>query len=158
FVLRESSHSLEAYPWPEIRLADLYLLYAEALNEVGRGDDAIAWIDLVRARAGLKGVKESWTNYSINSAKFSTKQGLRSIIQQERSVELSFEGHRFWDLRSWRTAGQELNQGIHGWTIDQESAVGYYRPRLLWNQQFIAPRDYLWPLRQDELIVNTNLV
>lgn len=158
FVLRESSHTLEAYPWPEIRLADLYLLYAEALNEVGRGDDAITWIDRVRVRAGLKGVKESWTNYSINTTKFSTKQGLRSIIQQERSVELAFEGHRFWDLRRWKTADQVLNQGIHGWTIDQESAVGYYRPRLLWNQRFIAPRDYLWPLRQDELIVNTNLV
>ncbi len=158
FVLRESSHSLEEYPWPEMRLADLYLMYAEALNEVGRGDDAIEWLDRIRARAGLEGVKESWTNYSVNRNKFSTKQGLRSIIQQERSIELAFEGQRFWDLRRWKTADVVLNQSIQGWTIDQEGAVGYYRPRLLYSQRFIAPRDYLWPLRQDELIVNTNLV
>ncbi|PWG82751.1 RagB/SusD family nutrient uptake outer membrane protein, partial [Pararcticibacter amylolyticus] len=158
FVMKESSHTLEQYPWPEMRLADLYLMYAEALNEVGRGDEAMEWLDKVRARAGLKGVKESWTNYSVNRNKFTTRQGLRSIIQQERSIELAFEGQRFWDLRRWKTADVVLNQAIQGWTIDQEGAVGYYRPRLLYNQRFIAPRDYLWPLRQDELIINTNLV
>lgn len=158
FVMKESSHTLEQYPWPEMRLADLYLMYAEALNEVGRGDEAMEWLDKVRARAGLKGVRESWTNYSVNRNKFTTRQGLRSIIQQERSIELAFEGQRFWDLRRWKTADVVLNQAIQGWTIDQEGAVGYYRPRLLYNQRFIAPRDYLWPLRQDELIINTNLV
>jgi SusD family. len=158
FVLRESSYTTEEYPWPELRYADLILLYAEALNETGDMDAAITWLDKIRTRAGLEGVKDSWTKYSSNKAKFTTKSGLRSIIQQERTVELAFEGQRFWDLRRWKTAAQILNQGIHGWNIEQEAAAGYYQPRLLWSQGFVAPRDYLWPLRADELIVNTNLV
>ncbi|WP_207534520.1 RagB/SusD family nutrient uptake outer membrane protein [Desertivirga arenae] len=157
-VVTESSYRTETFPWPEIRLADLYLLYAEALNEAGRGDEAILWIDKVRERAGLQGVKYSWSNYSTNKNKFASKAGLRDIIQQERGIELAFEGHRFWDLRRWKIADRVLNQGIHGWNIDQEGAVGYYRPRLLFTQQFVAPRDYLWPLRQLDLSINTNLV
>ncbi len=158
FVLRESSYTTEEYPWPEIRLADLILLYAEALNETGEREEAMVWLDKIRERAGLEGVIDSWTKYSSNKSKFTTTPGLRSIIRQERTVELAFEGQRFWDLRRWKTAAQVLNQGIHGWNIEQEAAAGYYQPRLLWSQNFVAPRDYLWPLREDELIVNTNLV
>lgn len=158
FVLTESSNNTEAYPWPEIRLADLYLMYAEALNETGRGSDALFWIDQVRERAGLKGVEESWTNYSTRPGKYATQDGLREIIQQERAVELAFEGHRYWDLRRWKKADKELNQGVHGWSIDQESEAGYYRPRLLFSQRFVAPRDYFSPLKQIDLIVNPRLV
>ncbi len=50
------STSWKQYPWPEIRLADLYLMYAEALNEVQPASaTAIEYIDKIRKRAGLKG-------------------------------------------------------------------------------------------------------
>jgi hypothetical protein len=158
FVLQQTSNTLEPYPWPELRLADLYLMYAEALNEAGRGSEALPWINKVRTRAGLKGVQESWATYSTKPTKYATKDGLREIIQQERGIELMFEGHRFWDLRRWKKADRVLNQGIHGWSIDQESEAGYYHPKLLFSQRFVAPRDYFWPLMQADLIVNPNLV
>lgn len=158
FVLSESTASTEAYPWPEIRLADLYLLYAEALNETGETDQAIEWLDKVRERAGLKGVKESWNRYSIKPDKYATTAGLREIIRQERAIELMFEGHRFWDLRRWKEASKVLNQKIHGWDIDQEIPEAYYRPKILFDQEFVAPRDYLFPLRDETLIVNSQLV
>jgi hypothetical protein len=157
-VITQTDATVEGYPWPEMRLADLYLLYAEALNEVGRGADALPWIDQIRERAGLEGVQDSWTSYSIQPAKFSSQAGLREIIQRERAIELMFEGSRFWDLRRWKTASDELNTGIFGWNIEQESATAYYHPRLLYSQHFIAPRDYLFPLKQNDLVVNPKLV
>lgn len=158
YVIGSDKPTIESYPWPAIRLADLYLLYAEALNEAGNPAEALVWIDKVRNRAGLKGVEESWRTYSVNPAKFSSKEGLREIIQRERAIELIFEGSRFWDLRRWKTANEALNQGIYGWNLEGESVQAYYQPKLLYDQKFVAPRDYLFPLKQSDLIDNPRLV
>lgn len=148
----------ERYPWPEMRLADLYLLYAESLNEIGRGNDAIEWLDRVRKRAGLKGVKASWSTYSNRPEKFSNKEGLREIIRQERQIEMAFEGSRLWDLRRWKEAVVLQNRPVQGWDVFQRLTTEYYRPRTLFNQTFVAPRDYLWPLKEYDLTINPNLV
>ena len=151
---------VKQYPWPEIRLADLYLMYAEALNESKSApdDDVYYYIDLVRRRAGLDGVKKSWQEHSINPNKPLTKIGMREIIRRERTIELAFEGQRFWDLRRWKTANEELNKPIQGWDIKQKDAEAYYQKRVIFNQKFIAPRDYLWPIEEGELRRNTKLV
>lgn len=156
----EEKSIVKEYPWPEIRLADLYLMYAEALNEVKSAPDADVYfyLDEVRKRAGLKGVVESWTNYSSNPLKVTSKVGMREIIQQERGIELAFEGSRFWDLRRWKTALKELNKPVLGWTISQPTAAAYYQPRVIFQQKFITPRDYLWPICTNELAVNFDLV
>jgi hypothetical protein len=61
------------YPFPEMRLADLYLLYAEALNEAqGPVADVYNYVNQVRARAGLPTVQTSWTNFSTNPTKYTT--------------------------------------------------------------------------------------
>ncbi|NLR66415.1 RagB/SusD family nutrient uptake outer membrane protein [Chitinophaga varians] len=158
FTQTNNAYTTESYPWPEMRLADLYLLYAEALNETGKGTEAITWLDKIRKRAGLDGVVNSWTNYSTSPGKFSTKEGLRDIIHQERMIELCFEGSRNWDLRRWKKAVIYENKPVLGWDVNQRVASEYYRPRVLFQQTFVAPRDYLWPLREYDLTVNTNLV
>ena len=146
------------YPWPIIRLADLYLLYAEALNEAsGPGADVYQYLNLVRERAGLKSVQFSWENYSNNKSKYQSKEGLREIIRQERTIELAFEGHRFWDLRRWKTAEIEMNQPVYGWDVGQSEASLYYKPKILFNQVF-KTRDYFWPLKELDVLVNRNLV
>ncbi|MGV8095147.1 MAG: RagB/SusD family nutrient uptake outer membrane protein [Mangrovibacterium sp.] len=146
------------YPWPVIRLADLYLLYAEALNELnGPGEEIYEYLNLVRERAGLKTVEESWSQYSNNPTKYQNQSGLREIIQQERAIELAFEEQRFYDLRRWKTAMSELNKPIYGWDINQSEAELYYRPVLIFEQKF-RMRDYLWPIRELDLVVNPKLV
>ena len=154
-----SAVNFKAYPWPEVRLADLYLLYAEALNETAPGSElAISYLDKVRARAGLQGVKESWSNYSSNPTKFSTQSGLRQIIHRERTIELMFEGQRFWDLRRWKEASDELNKTITGWNILGKTSDTYYKERAVFSQRFIAPRDYFWPIGNYDTRRNPNLV
>jgi len=147
------------YAWPELRLADLYLMYAEALNEVsGPTPEVLQYIDAVRERAGLEGVATSWQNYSVNPSKYTSQSGMRDIIRKERSIELAFEGKNFWDIRRWKTASQELNQPIQGWNVYGNENATYYQVNTLFQQSFVAPRDYFWPLSELTLIQNPNLV
>jgi len=153
-----ANYSTTNYPWPLIRLADLYLLYAEAVNEAnGPGADAYQYLNAVRQRAGLESVQASWATYSNNPSKFSTKEGLRDIIQQERLIELAFESQRFWDLRRWKLAQDKLNTPITTWDLQQTTAADYYRPTVLFNQTFGA-KDYFWPIRDSDIAANGNLV
>ncbi|OQB31732.1 MAG: SusD family protein [Bacteroidetes bacterium ADurb.Bin174] len=148
----------ENYPWVMLRLGDLYLLYAEALNELNGPDQEVYdYINKIRTRAGLPDVEDSWTGYSKTPNKYKTQEGLREIIHQERGIEMIFEGQRFWDLRRWKEAPQELNKPITGWDVDQETAKAYYREKILFFQTF-SLKDYFWPMRERDLIINKNLV
>ncbi|MDN3583200.1 RagB/SusD family nutrient uptake outer membrane protein [Mucilaginibacter flavus] len=157
-VYTSTNTTVESYPWPEMRLSDLYLLYAESLNESGNSAAALPYINQIRARAGLNSVESSWTNFSTNPTKYTTVEGLRDIIRQERGIEMAFEGSRFWDLRRWKTAPQTLSAPIYGWDILQSTPADYNRKVLLYNPQFVAPRDYFWPVKEYNLQVNPNLV
>lgn len=155
----QTNPTWKGYPWPMVRMADLYLLYAETLNEVEGGSaTAIQYVDKVRVRAGLKGVAESWTLYSSNPTKFSSKEGLRQIIQRERSIEMVFEGERLWDLKRWKQAAEVLNQDISGWNIFGKTAESFYQERFVFDQTFITPRDYFWPIGDYDTRRNPQLV
>ncbi len=153
--------SFKAYPYsfPIIRLADLYLYYAEALNETKSAPDAqvYEYIDKVRERAGLAGVVESWSNYSTNSSKPTTKQGMREIIHKERMIEMAFEGNRYWDLRRWKELYNKMNTPIKGWNILGKTPKDFYQVKVLYNPVF-SEKDYLWPISETEMINNPNIV
>ncbi|MDB5012265.1 MAG: RagB/SusD family nutrient uptake outer membrane protein [Daejeonella sp.] len=144
---------------PMMRLADLYLLYAETINEVkGPTADVYHYLDLVRSRAGLQGVKQSWDQYAKNPGKYSSKDGLRQIIHQERRIELCFEGRIGWDLRRWKELESVLNSPIQGWNWKQTAnREAYYTPQTLF-QPIFNKRDNLWPISDNSLTVNPNLV
>lgn len=73
--------------WKVIRYADVLLMYAEVLNENGKSNQAIPFINQVRTRAGLTGYSENMSQAKI-----------REAIMLERRLELSFEGVRWFDL------------------------------------------------------------
>lgn len=86
---------------PLMRLADVYLMYAESAaagygsataSASGYSLSAVGAIDKVRARAGVAGVDSKFLG-SVDD--------FMSEVRRERAVELSFEGHRFTDLRRW---------------------------------------------------------
>ncbi|MDR0573907.1 MAG: RagB/SusD family nutrient uptake outer membrane protein [Tannerella sp.] len=149
------------YAFPIIRLAGLYLMYAEALNEVKAAPDAevYEYIDLVRKRSGLDGVVDSWWNHGIESVKNKplTQEGMREIIHRERLNELAFEGQRFWDLKRWKEAEKYMNRPIRGLNKLGESAATFYVPQVLYEPTY-SLKDYLWPLRQGNLLKNRNLI
>ena len=102
-------------------------------------------------------MKESWSKYSINPTKPDTQEGMRDIIRRERLIELSLEGHRFWDLRRWLLAADYYSQPVTGWNIKSKIPEDYYRETVLATQKFTA-KDYLWPLSVSLLDKNPNLV
>lgn len=153
------SLSTTRYAFPILRLADLYLYYAEALNESKSAPDAqvYEYIDLVRERAGLGSVVDSWSGFSNNPGKPTTKVGMREIIHQERMIEMSFEGTRFWDLRRWKRAKEFMNKPIKGWNVLENDAEDYYTVRTLYNPTY-SEKDYLWPIPESETINDPDLI
>ncbi|WP_296635685.1 RagB/SusD family nutrient uptake outer membrane protein [Polaribacter sp.] len=93
-----------------IRYTELFLILAEAANEIGgpdyqvNGMSARDIISAIRKRAGL-------AQPDAYLATINTTEQMRRLIQNERRLELCFEGYRFWDLRRW---GLDLNETIKG--------------------------------------------
>ncbi|VXB02084.1 RagB/SusD family nutrient uptake outer membrane protein [Maribacter litoralis] len=104
----------EAYDMPFIRLAEVYLMYAEALYELnGSLTDAQMdeSINLVKARAGLPPLSNSFL--ATNNMDIETE------IRRERTIELYAEGAtRFNDLKRWGIAEDELGETIYGAVIE----------------------------------------
>ncbi|WP_106832155.1 RagB/SusD family nutrient uptake outer membrane protein [Parabacteroides pacaensis] len=151
--------SYEDYPFPDMRFADLLLMYAEALNESKETPDAevYQYIDMVRERAGLKGVVESWQKYSNQPDKPHTKNGMREIIQRERKIELACEGAYYWDSHRWKTAVKEQNRPLQGWNVNAKEAVDYYTPTTIYTQTFTY-KNYFAPIPEKDMTNNPQLV
>jgi hypothetical protein len=145
--------------FPIFRLADLYLLYAEALNESLEAPNAevYQYIDSVRNRAGIEGVVNSWRQASKFPEKPASKEGLREIIHTERMIELAFESKRYWDIRRWKTAASWINKPVEGLNVDGYTATEFNMVRTIFNTKFNT-RDYLSPIREYNLRQNPNLV
>lgn len=155
--------SITFYIFPIFRLADLFLLYAEAINEAEGPDGEhsemmFKYIDAVRSRAGIPGVKEAWDTYSDMPGKYSTQIGMRDIIRRERGIEMAFEGERFWDIRRWKTAPAQHSEPVYGWNNTYyTSKTRYYQVTYVTEHPFIQ-RDYFWPFSTALLENNPNLV
>ncbi|MCB0644611.1 MAG: RagB/SusD family nutrient uptake outer membrane protein, partial [Phaeodactylibacter sp.] len=88
-------------PWIFFRLGEIYLNYAEAMYELGMEGEARTYVNLVRERAGQPELSASLSG-----------PDLLDRIRHERRIELAFEGHRFFDVRRWKTAPEVESQNI----------------------------------------------
>jgi hypothetical protein len=171
--ITESSQVIYEYPFPIVRMADLYLMYAEALNESSEGDniapDVYEYMRRVRERSGLKqgvfgqqedigDIRVAWTKYSSDPTKPLTKSGLREIIKQERQIELALEGQQYHDLRRWKDAQSELSKPVRGWDVQGETVEEYYRVTVLFTPRAFTTKDYLWPIKENDLQIDDKLV
>ena len=137
-------------------------MYSEALNETKKVPDIEVYehIQKVRYRAGLdvdSDLVSTWSSFSNNPNKPLTKNGMRSIIQQERMIELALEGHRYWDIKRWKLADDYFNRPIKGWNIFKSDVESFYEVKNIFSRKYLK-RDYLWPISQNELLRNPNLV
>jgi starch-binding outer membrane protein, SusD/RagB family len=104
----------ESWDWPQIRLAEVYLIYAEAKCELGGGTISDADLNLsinkVRARAGVA---------PLTNALIAPYPGLTMLgeIRRERTIELYGENTRYDDLFRWGIAETELNARPEGYVV-----------------------------------------
>ncbi len=157
-IVDKDNFTVKQSYFPIIRLGDLYLMYAEVLNETKSTPDeeVYYYIDEVRKRAGLKGCVEAWRKYAVNPEKPLSQKGMREIIHRERLIELALEGKAFWDIRRWKEGLTRWNKPIKGWNIHGETAEDFYNPIVIQKCSF-STRDYLWPLKEYSMIINRNL-
>ncbi len=149
------------YPYPIIRLADLYLMKAEALNEYydAPTEEVYNAINLVRERAGVPNVQDVWADASIVKTvnKHRTKEGMRDIILQERGIELAFEGSRFFDMVRYKRAVMEFSAPIWGWKYTGTTGADFFNLEVKQTRRFTIT-DQLWPIDLNEINTNSNLV
>ncbi|MDR1415271.1 MAG: RagB/SusD family nutrient uptake outer membrane protein [Odoribacteraceae bacterium] len=144
----------QQYSYPLIRLADLYLQYAEACAEFQGSLDAKAqdYLSRVRARAGLT------MNY------FTGKSGdaLVQAVRRERMIELAFESQWYFDLRRWKMAEAWFatdRQGMWGLNDEGTDAASFYQETQLPAQPIVfLKKNYLLPIHVTYVNANENIV
>lgn len=126
-----------------IRLAEIYLDYAEAAYEANAADpEVLVYLNKIRERAGVP-------TYGSGSGQLPVPTDLRDAIRRERRVELAFENHRYFDTRRWKIAAQTDIQ-VLGLDITKNMATGFYNIVTQENRVF-QNRHYLWPIPNAEI-------
>ena len=130
------------------RLADLYLLYAEAVNEIDPQDERVlTYLNKVRQRAGLSNIEE------LNPAIEGNQELQRLAIQRERRIELATEGQRYFDVRRWMIADQD-GEGrqfgyVHG--MNMNAAEDKFYEEVEASPIVFRRKMYLYPIPDDEM-------
>lgn len=127
------------YEFPLIRLGDVILMLAEAYNENGDTDKAVAEVNKIRARVNMPGLNSGPEWLAVGS-----KEEMAVRIQRERAFELAGEGQRYWDLRRW---------GLLESTV--KNATDIFGD-LMYTRSY-QPRHEMWPIPLVEMERNTNL-
>jgi hypothetical protein len=137
------------YNFPVMRLADVYLMYAEATNFLsGPQADAIELVNKIRHRGNLPALKADKTANAVS---------FFEAIEQERIVELVAEGHRGFDIRRWRALERIWGApyGVGVWRIDTHGAnmQQYYQN----SSERVYQQNYIFRIPPGERDRNPNL-
>lgn len=137
--------------WIVMRLAEVYLNYAEAVyNYTGSADNGAEFgmsandaINVLRNRP------------DVAMPEFTGNNGFEERYMRERMVELAFEGHRFWDVRRWKKGAQFFaNVDVANFTLDSDGSLVLNRvsKTRLWDEKY-----NLYPIPQSEIQKNGRL-
>lgn len=168
----DAQYYRQEVPHTYMRLAEMYLIAAEACMELGELDEAVKWLDILRARVELKDTK---TALAARGKQFN-QEDLREFIRRDRRAELAYEQHRYFDVRRWMIAPTTGNKPITGIIVE-----GILKPGQTQNKPYIHNEDkydyyyyvqsldhrekrawldkmYFAPILLDEMRRNENLV
>lgn len=137
-------------PWRYFRYAEILLNMAEACTELHQDDEAKYYLNMIRKRAGMPAITE-------------TGEALKSRYRNERKIELSFEEHRFYDVRRWLIA-PEVYKPIKGVKIIYKlkpdhttSQVPTITSSIVQNRSW-DDKAYFFPILRNEMNKNQNLI
>jgi hypothetical protein len=123
-----------------IRYTEIFLVYAEAANEAwgpnGSGTHTYSARDVIAAIRSRAGITQP-DNYL---ASIGSKEDMRELIQNERRLELCFEGFRFWDLRRWKKDLTETAMGVR--ITNDNYVVSTVEKRLYEDFMYYPPLPY----------------
>ncbi len=145
-------------PFIHLRLAEMYLNYAEALNEVEPNhQDILKYVNLVRQRGGVPNLE------TVYPAVLGNQEEMRKWILRERQVELAFEGDRYFTLIRRLMMGNQKVQTIYRMnTITNDGNQGFafsdFNKRTLLQTRTWSDKMYLFPIAQNDIDKNSSLV
>lgn len=119
-------------PWTYMRLAEMYLIAAEAYVELNELDKAEEYLDALRGRVGLVSTKEALT---VRGKSFN-QTDMRDFVRRERRVEFAYESFRYYDVRRWLIAGETNNKTLTGVEV-----IGFLKPGKTQNKPYINNTD-----------------
>lgn len=127
------------------RLGELYLNYAEALNEYAPSHpDILVYLNRIRERGGVPQYGQGTDPLPVPAS----PSDMRKRIHAERRVELAFEGHRWFDIRRWKIAPRVMGQ-VHGMDVNKDGNDFY--KRVVAATHLFRPANYWFPITQYEL-------
>lgn len=136
-----------------LRLANIYLDYAEALNESDPSNpDILTYLNAIRERAGVPAYGTGANALPVPA----DQAAMRTAIRNERRVELAFENVRYFDTRRWKIAPQTDAGPFYGMNMYADGAT-FYKKTLLETRVFY-PRDYLFPIPNNEVLKDDLMV
>jgi hypothetical protein len=150
-----SEYSNNYHLWVIFRYAEILLNYAEALNEYlpSPSSDVYNSIILLRKRVGIPAGSDKLYGLNANM----TKDEMRSVIQNERRIEMAFEEQRYWDIRRWRIAEDIFKTPLRGVTIVKNlSGLTYTEVNVLTAN--FEEKNYLYPIPYSEVIKNSKMI
>ncbi|OAQ40280.1 hypothetical protein A5893_04830 [Pedobacter psychrophilus] len=132
-------------PWVLFRYAETLLNYAEALNAAqGPVADVYTYLNQVRRRSGVN------LPLLVINAPLLNKDQMKDLIQNERRVELCFEGHRFFDVRRWKKGDDFFNKPVTGMRITNNGGALTYTRFTVENRVF-TDKNYFYPFSQSDI-------
>ena len=148
-----------SYVFPYMRIAELYLSYAEADFEYDGtlSDYGYECLNKIRSRCGLPTFQESWSR----AGGIPSGQKLRDIIRRERSIEFMLEGRRFHDIRRWKIAEECLRPIPKAWNIEGDTPEKFYKLVDMKENDtriFTTPKHYWLAIPNSQLNINGQLV
>lgn len=136
--------------WGLIRYAEIMLNYAEASNESGDITTAYDQLKLIRKRAGIIPGANSMYGLKVGMS----QNDMRLQIQNERMVELAYEGFRYFDVRRWKIAEQKFNFTMTGMQITRNTNGSFtYNKVPITNNavRVFKEANYFFPIAQTEI-------
>ena len=148
-----------SYVYPYMRIAELYLSYAEADFEYDGtlSDYGYECLNKIRSRCGLPTFQESWSR----AGGIPSGDKLRDIIRRERSIEFLMEGRRFHDIRRWKIAEKCLRPIPKAWNIEGDTPEKFYKLVDMKENDtriFTTPKHYWLAIPNSQLNINGQLV
>ncbi len=134
------------HSWIIIRLGEIYLNYAEAMNEA-YGPDAKG----IYGKSAREAVNEVRGRVGMPDVVADSKEEMREKIRHERRVELAFEDHRFWDVRRWMNAPDDLNAPLKGVKVTRLSYNSFEYQSVEVESRSFKRSMYFYPIPQNEL-------
>lgn len=163
-----SESNFQTATYPQIRLAEMYLIAAEAAIELNQLSEAATYLDALRSRIGMPDTRST---LAIRGKSFN-QSDMREFLRQQRRAELAYEESRYFDIRRWMIAPEVTREATAICVVarlksGKTASLPYIHDDDTWDYQYsvldLSYRElrvwdnklYFAPITRDEINRNT---